>query len=327
VHLIITDARLARSRAIHLSGTRLLLAGLGISLCLMLVAATLYHWVFLKGAREGWPIAGSLMGLVAKDEFAERDRFMRANLDAMARRVGEMQARVAQLESLGDRVLGLAGMAPTDSRAADGRGGVLVSAHSLSMEELQSTLDELERLTNQRVDLMTVLESRLFDQHIRKKMIPTRAPVTGRTAGSGFGWRVDPITGQSALHTGLDFQASTGTDILAAAGGVVVTQEFHPAYGNMIEIDHGNQLVTRYAHASRTLVKQGDIVRRGQKIAEVGTTGRSTGPHLHFEVLVQGVFQDPQKFLSAGGAAVEAKVAALQPGPSATPTVAPASGR
>ena len=90
MHLIITDARLARSQAIHLSGTRLVVAALGLSLCLMLVAAALYHWVFLKGAREGWPIVGSLVRLVVKDEFAERDRYMRANLDAMARRVGEM---------------------------------------------------------------------------------------------------------------------------------------------------------------------------------------------------------------------------------------------
>ncbi|MCW5259961.1 M23 family metallopeptidase [Verminephrobacter eiseniae] len=302
VQLIITDARLARSRAIHLSGTRLLLAGLALSLCLVLVAATLYHWVFLQGARAGWPIIGSLVRLVVQDEFAERDRFMRANLDAMARRVGEMQARMVQLESLGERVLGLAGMAPADiPKAAAGRGGALVGAHDLSIEQLQATLDDLEHLTNQRVDLMTVLESRLFDQHIRKKMIPTHEPVAGRPAGSGFGWRLDPISGQSALHSGLDFQADTGTPILAAAGGVVVVQEFHPAYGNMVEIDHGNQVLTRYAHASRTLVKRGDIVRSGQKIAEVGTTGRSTGPHLHFEVLVQGVFQDPQKFLSAGG--------------------------
>ena len=327
MHLIITDARLARSRAIHLSGARLLLAELAASLCLMLVAASLYHWVFLKGAREGWPIVGSLVRLVVKDEFAERDRFMRANLDAMARRVGEMQARMVQLESLGDRVLGLAGMAPADVPKSDGRGGVLVGARDLSLEELLATLDEMERLTHQRVDLMTVLESRLFDQHIRKKMIPTHAPVTGRTAGSAFGWRVDPITGQSALHTGLDFQANMGTPILAAAGGVVVTQEYHSAYGNMIEVDHGNQLITRYAHASRTLVKQGDLVRRGQKIAEVGTTGRSTGPHLHFEVLVQGVFQDPQKFLSAGGTASGAQVAVAQPSPLPGPTAAPAAGR
>ena len=87
---------------------------------------------------------------------------------------------------------------------------------------------------------------------------------------------------------------------MAAAGGVVVVQEVHPAYGNMVEIDHGNDLITRYAHASHVFVKKGDLVKRGQKIAQVGTTGRSTGPHLHFEVLVQGVPQDPQKFLTAG---------------------------
>ncbi|MFN7856429.1 MAG: M23 family metallopeptidase [Acidovorax sp.] len=313
MHVIITDAYLARSRAIHLSGARLFVAGFVVSLSLVLVAAGMYHWVFLKGAREGWPVVGDLVRLVVKDEFAERDRYVRANLDAMARKVGEMQARLVQLESLGERVMGLAGMPPTDTAKSDARGGALVGARNLSMEELQTTLDELEQLTHQRVDLMTVLESRLFDQHIRKKMIPTHAPVAGRSPASGFGWRVDPITGQSALHTGLDFQAETGTPILAAAGGMVVTQEYHPAYGNMVEIDHGNQLVTRYAHASRTMVKRGDIVRRGQKIAEVGATGRSTGAHLHFEVLVQGVFQDPQKFLNAGGGAAQEIAAASAP--------------
>src|SRR6218665_1152541 len=220
VQLIITDARLARSRAIHVSGTRLLLAGLALSLCLVLVAATLYHWAFLQGARAGWPIIGSLVRLVVQAEFAERDRFMRANLDAMARRVGEMQARMVQLESLGERVLGLAGMAPAHiPKAAAGRGGALVGAHDLSIEQLQATLDDLEHLTNQRVDLMTVLESRLFDQHIRKKMIPTPEPVAGRPAGSGFGWGLGPISGQSGVDSRRGFQADTGTPILAAAGG------------------------------------------------------------------------------------------------------------
>jgi murein DD-endopeptidase MepM/ murein hydrolase activator NlpD len=98
----------------------------------------------------------------------------------------------------------------------------------------------------------------------------------------------------------LDFQADHGTSIFAAAAGVVVTQEYHPAFGNLIEVDHGNDLITRYAHSSRVLVKKGDLIKRGQKIAEVGTTGRSTGAHLHFEVLVRGIAQDPQKFLNAG---------------------------
>jgi murein DD-endopeptidase MepM/ murein hydrolase activator NlpD len=161
-------------------------------------------------------------------------------------------------------------------------------------------LAELEKNSGQQVDLLTVLESRLIDQKIRNMMLPTQQPVLDSHLGSAFGWRVDPFTGRSALHTGMDFDAPVGTPILAAAGGVVVTQELHPAYGNMIEIDHGNNLVTRYAHTSRVFVKQGDVVKRGQKIAAVGTTGRSTGPHLHFEVLVQGVPQDPSKFLAAG---------------------------
>ena len=313
MHLIITDAWLAKSRAIHLSGTRLVLSGMALSLLLMVVAALLYHWVFLKGAREGWPIVGSLVRLVVQDEFAQRDRFMRDNLDALARKVGEMQAKLMQLESLGERVSGLAGVNPAEVKARPGQGGALVAGRPLTMEELQSTLADLGRLTDQRTDLLTVLESRLFDQKMRNMMVPTQKPVAMGSLGSSFGWRVDPITGQSALHTGLDFQADPGTPIIAAAGGVVITQEYHPAYGNLVEVDHGNDLVTRYAHASAVFVRQGDLVKRGQKIAEVGSTGRSTGPHLHFEVLVQGIPQDPQKFLDAGSQLAEQQVARSTP--------------
>jgi hypothetical protein len=300
VHFIITDAWLAKSRAIHLSGTKLVLALLALSLALMFTAAGLYHWVFLKGAREGWPVVGSILRLVVKDEFEQRDRFMRENLDAMARKLGEMQAKMMQLEALGERVSGLAGVNSAELKVTPGRGGALVPGRPLSLEELQATLAELDQLTDSRADLLTVMESRLIDQRIKKMMVPTHEPVVHGHLGSPFGWRIDPFTGRSALHTGLDFQADTGAPILAAAGGVVVTAEVHPAYGNMIEVDHGNDLVTRYAHASRLLAKKGDLVKRGQKVAEVGSTGRSTGPHLHFEVLVQGVPQDPRKFLAAG---------------------------
>ena len=300
MHLIITDAWLAKSRAVYLSGTRLLLAGFVAALALMVVAAGLYHWVFLKGAREGWPIIGTLVKLVVKDESEQRERFMRENLDVMARRLGEMQAKMLQLEALGERVSGLAGVNPAEIKSTMGSGGALVGSRPLSMQELQATLADLDKLTDQRVDLMTLMESRLFDQKIKKLMVPTQQPVVGGVLGSSFGWRIDPVNGRSALHTGLDFPAELGMPILAAAGGVVVAEEYHPAYGKMIEIDHGNDLITRYAHASTVRVKKGDVIKRGQKIAEVGSTGRSTGSHLHFEVLVQGVFQDPQKFLSAG---------------------------
>lgn len=300
MQLIITDAWLAKSRAVHLSGRRLVFAGLVLSFMLTVVAAGLYHWVFLKGAREGWPVVGAFVKLLVKDEFEQRDRFMRQNLDVMAQKLGEMQAKMAQLESLGERVSGLAGVNPADLKKVQGRGGVLVGERPLSMEELQTTLKDLDRLTEQRTDLLTVLESRLFEQKIRNMMVPTQLPVSDGVLGSAFGWRIDPFTGGSALHTGLDFQADTGVPILAAAGGVVVTSEYHAGYGNLVEIDHGNDLVTRYAHASVVNVKKGDLVKRGQKIAAVGSTGRSTGAHLHFEVLVQGIPQDPQKFLNAG---------------------------
>ncbi|HRA62537.1 MAG TPA: M23 family peptidase, partial [Burkholderiaceae bacterium] len=135
MHLIITDAWLARSRAIHLSGSRLVLSALVLSLVLMVVAAGLYHWVFLKGARERWPIVGSLVRLVVQDEFEQRDKFMRENLDVLARQLGEMQAKLTQLESLGERVSGLAGINAAEIKAKPGRGGALVTGRPLSMDE------------------------------------------------------------------------------------------------------------------------------------------------------------------------------------------------
>jgi murein DD-endopeptidase MepM/ murein hydrolase activator NlpD len=310
VQFIITDARLAKSRAIHLSGSKLVLALVTLSLVLMLMAAGLYHWVFLKGARERWPVIGTLVRLVVQDEFEQRDRFMRENLDAMARKLGEMQAKMLQLEALGERVSGLAGVNPNELKINPGRGGVLVEGRSLTMQELQATLNDLDQISGENGDRLTMMESRLFDQRMKKLMSPTQHPVLAGHLGSSYGWRIDPFTGRSALHTGLDFQADVGTQIQAAAGGVVVAAELHPQYGNMVEVDHGNDLITRYAHASRLLVKKGELVKRGQKVAEVGTTGRSTGPHLHFEVLVQGVPQDPQRFLAAGQSLAVAKLPA-----------------
>jgi murein DD-endopeptidase MepM/ murein hydrolase activator NlpD len=300
MQLIITDAWLAKSRALHLTGVQLVAAFVVSAFVLMLLALGLYHWVFLKGARDGWPVIGSLVKLVVKDEFEQRDRYLRENLDLMARRLGEMQASLTQLESLGERVSGLAGVKAPPFKALSGQGGIEVKGRSLTLDEVQGTMDELERLTHHRTDLLTVLESRLFERKMRNQMVPTQKPVSDSDLGSAFGWRLDPLSGRSALHTGLDFPAPVSTPILSAAGGIVVAQEYHTEYGNLVEVDHGNELVTRYAHASRVFVKKGDLVKRGQKIAEVGNSGRSTGSHLHFEVLVQGVFQDPQKFLLAG---------------------------
>ena len=129
--------------------------------------------------------------------------------------------------------------------------------------------------------------------------MPTITPIEATWNASSFGWRIDPISGQNALHEGIDFIADVGTPIFAAAGGMVVLAGRHHQYGNMVEIDHGNDFITRYAHASKLFANVGEIVRRGRKIAEVGSTGRSTGPHLHFEVRYKGVAQNPSRFLQA----------------------------
>src|SRR5690606_20795053 len=218
-------------------------------LLLMFGAVATYHWVFLEGSRQGWPGFSSVARLVHRDTDGEKDAYVRANLDAMARKLGEMQARMMQIDSLGERVAGLAGLNPEEFKAA-GAGGALVSGRELSLDELLTAMDDLEQGTGSRVDWLTVTESRLFGQKIQRTLVPTEEPVPGVRVGSKFGFRIDPITGRSALHTGLDFPADTGTPILAAAGGVVVVQQYHSAYGNMVEIDHGNELITRYAHAS-----------------------------------------------------------------------------
>ncbi|NJN39882.1 MAG: M23 family metallopeptidase, partial [Gammaproteobacteria bacterium] len=137
---------------------------------------------------------------------------------------------------------------------------------------------------------------------------PTSRPVATTWNASGFGWRLDPITGQAAVHEGIDFIAETGTPILAAAAGVVAFAGFHPTYGHLVEIDHGGGLLTRYAHASKLFIKQGEFVKRGAVIANVGSTGRSTGSHLHFEVRQNGRALNPTAFLRGGEKAALAAV-------------------
>jgi murein DD-endopeptidase MepM/ murein hydrolase activator NlpD len=345
MQIMITHGTLARTRVLQIS--RLQLAGLAAALAvlLMLTSGATYHWFFLKAAREGWPVVSTLVRFVARDEVAQRERFMRENLDAMAKRLGEMQARMIRLEAVGERVTGLAGVkaedlaplqrssppaqgapksppgrstpataprggaqAPADKTgpgagAAGGQGGVYLPLERPTLEQLDQVLDMLGDRADQTADLFTLAESRLFEQRMRALMVPSVMPVEG-PVGSGFGFRLDPFSGRTALHTGLDFPADIGTPVRAAAGGVVVTVGWHPQYGQVLEIEHGSGLTTLYAHLSTARAAVGDIVRRGQVVGEVGNSGRSTGPHLHFEVLLEGVPQDPARFLAARSAAV-----------------------
>lgn len=313
MQVLITHGSLARTRVLSFTRTQLLLAALAVILGLSLLSGAVYHYIFLKAAREGWPVVSQLVRLVARDENAQRDRFLRENLDAMAQRVGEMQAKLIKLEAMGERVSALAGIKiddikagrPAVTTAPGGRGGPYLPVDSPSLGQLQTLASGLEDEAAYQTDLFTFYESRLLESRLKALMIPSSAPVEG-PVGSGFGFRPDPMTGRNALHTGLDYPADVGTPIYAAAAGLVTAVERQVDYGQVLEIDHGNGLATRYAHVSRYEVALGAPVKRGQLIARVGTTGRSTGPHLHFEVLVGGAPQDPARFLAGSKTPVEA---------------------
>jgi murein DD-endopeptidase MepM/ murein hydrolase activator NlpD len=322
MQILITHGSVARTRVVSLSPARLAASAIFALLAMLLLSGAIYHYFFLKAAREGWPVVSQLVKLVVHDEIAQRDKFMRENLDAMAQKVGDMQARMVKLEAMSDRVSGMAGLKPDDlqglglaSPRPAAAGGPFVPMSWPSLAELNRALQGLDDAVQTQGDLLTLAESRLLESRLRTLMVPSSRPVDA-AVGSGFGFRADPFTGRGALHTGLDFPSPVGTPIRAAAGGVVRAAEPHPEYGLMLEIDHGNGLSTRYGHTSKILVKAGDLVRRGQVVAAVGSTGRSTGPHLHFEVLVDGIPQDPQRFLAGpAGAAPPAQTAALRAAP------------
>jgi murein DD-endopeptidase MepM/ murein hydrolase activator NlpD len=312
MQILITTSVHKPARVLSFTPWSLALAVLALIIPLMIASLLVYHAIVLKAAHEKWPIISDVVRFVERQDMAQRDQYLRANLDAMAVKVGEMQARLVRMEAVSERLAGMAGIKPDELRKiepaatqASGAGGPLPelrqSAHVASMADLDKLVVQMEALGDRNADVFTLIESRLFEKRLAALTIPSSQPVDG-PVGSGFGFRSDPFTGRPALHTGLDFPADIGTSIMAAAGGVVLSAGPHPQYGQLVELDHGNGVVTRYAHTSRMLVKQGDLIRRGQKIAEVGNTGRSTGPHLHFEVLVEGVQQNPAKFLASKNA-------------------------
>ncbi|WP_019141979.1 M23 family metallopeptidase [Noviherbaspirillum massiliense] len=314
MQVILVNSRFARAKSITLSNRHLLLATFLFVVAVFLCSSLLYYLTFRHAGQLNLPFVRTIVASATQDDASRTEKYVKENLAAMAKRVGEMQAQLMRLDALGERVQGLAGVKPEEFNFKElpGRGGAEPSSldeKTLGMAEFQATLDVLAKDVERRSDYMNVVETTLMSNKIKSKLLPTIQPVNVSYSSSGFGWRLDPFTGRNVRHEGIDFPSPIGTPIHAAAGGVVITAEFHPQYGNMLEIDHGNNIVTRYAHTSKLLMKVGDIVKRGQQIALVGSTGRSTGPHLHFEVLVRGVQQDPHKFLLAGGN--PAKLAAL----------------
>jgi murein DD-endopeptidase MepM/ murein hydrolase activator NlpD len=317
MQIIFVHPRLSRAHTFTFKPAHFVLAALGGIIAIFVCSSALYYLTFKHAAHIQLPLIRDLFLTATKQEQSKKDQYLRENLNSMAMRVGEMQAQLLRLNALGERVSGMAGLKPgeIDFKNLPGRGGALTSleaSREISLEELNATITGLSRTVEGRSDVLNLIESELMHQRVKSRLIPTFQPVQGYN-GSGFGSRIDPFSGRSAHHQGIDFQAPPGTPILAAAGGVIIAAEMHPGFGNMLEIDHGNELMTRYAHNSKLLVKPGDIVKPGQKIAELGSTGRSTGPHLHFEVHVRGVAQDPMKFLESGGAPSRAILPATTP--------------
>ncbi|MFP3753096.1 MULTISPECIES: M23 family metallopeptidase [unclassified Cupriavidus] len=280
-------------RVFRLQLTPLRAGLLAIVVCLLVAAASSAITWYVARAQPGGEASGQ----------ARDNAYLRANLAVLAARVGELQAQMVRLDALGERVSGLAGIAPQDFdfRHRPARGGPAGAERStaLTLPDLRDELARLGKQAEHRVDFFDVIEGALIDRQLRERRTPSVMPVAVGYDGSSFGTRIDPFSGRRTRHDGVDFVAPTGTPIVAAAGGVVVAAEWHPEYGNMIDIDHGNGLKTRYAHASKSLVKVGDLVRAGQEVARVGSTGRSTGAHLHFEVHVNGVPRNPIGFLTA----------------------------
>jgi murein DD-endopeptidase MepM/ murein hydrolase activator NlpD len=305
MNIILVSGRLAKARTITLDWPHLALLGGGVIAALITLAGMLNYVTLRFAAERDFPFLHSLVLSAQQQQHEKTQSYLQENLNAMAVRLGEMQAQLMRLDTLGERVAKLAGFKPQELMFGElpGRGGAVsaLPQYDLSLGDFTRQLDWLTRQLDDRGDKLGVLESSLTLESARKKLIPTMLPVEGGWYSSNYGWRIDPFNGQRAFHEGIDVLAEQGTAVHAAAGGVVVYSDFHPQYGNMIEIDHGNDLISRYAHASTRLVKVGDLILRGGKIAEVGRTGRATGTHLHFEVRQRGAPVNPAQFLRLPG--------------------------
>lgn len=302
MNIILVSNNSAKARSLTLTGIHMTLAALA-ALGLFVAAVLMAQYAIVRF--QSGALSTELRDWLASaqdEELRKQELFMRQSLDAMAVRLGQMQAQLQRLDGLGVRLAKLTGMKPQEFSFGQkpAQGGPFLAVpqqQDISLETMMQQIGDLNALLGDRSDKLVALETLLQQDRLDKKMLPSVAPITVSWYSSNFGWRIDPFTGKNAMHEGVDYMVPEGTSVYASAGGVVVFAGMHPQYGNMVEIDHGNQIITRYAHASRLLVKVGEVIRRGHEIAKVGSTGRSTGNHLHFEVRYRGAAQNPVRFL------------------------------
>ena len=238
-----------------------------------------------------------------KQEVANARAKAEEDAHGLARRLAQLQAYVMRLDAAGSRMTQIANIDPAefnfDRPPAMGGPEILDSTQPMVLGSSVDSLDRLEQQLSDRERQMRVLEDLLLAGRLQKEVKPSGWPISVGYITSGFGSRTDPFTGLRAYHPGIDFAAQEGSEVLAVASGIVVECGEHSGYGNLIEINHGNGYVTRYGHNEQILVKVGDRVKKGQAIALMGSTGRSTGPHVHFEVLLNGTVVNPEQYIAA----------------------------
>ena len=305
MNIILVSGRLARARSLTLTFPAMLMGAVA-TLVTVLVVAFAMQYVMLRYASSiNSQFLNSLILSAHHDTNEKMQSYLRENLNAMASKLGQMQAQLLRLDTLGERLAKTAGFKPQEFmfEQIPGRGGAVstLPTYDLSLGDLSRHLEQLTRQMDDRTEKLGILDSLMIVDSANKKLLPSVLPIEGGWYSSNFGWRIDPFSGARAFHEGMDFMADTGTTARAAAGGVVAYSDFHPQYGNMIEIDHGNGLATRYAHLSNRQAKVGDVVLAGGEIGAVGSTGRATGPHLHFEVRQNGAPLNPARFLRLPG--------------------------
>lgn len=220
--------------------------------------------------------------------------------DYYAKRIGVLQAEAIRLKSLMTQLAEAANLdtAPFLLSEPPGQGGMNEEGNWLSPINFMTELDALESSFQQQDEKIIAMQSFNMMNEQLQSTIPAGSPTQSGYISSNYGNRIHPISGKSAFHKGIDFAAPSGSDVLAAADGLVVKSERHSGYGILVELEHGNGYVTRYAHNKSSTVKVGDRVKQGQEIALVGSTGNSTGPHVHFEILQDGESIDPHSYLN-----------------------------
>lgn len=238
-----------------------------------------------------------------KHEVVELERRSREELKALTLKLADVQARLVRLDALGERLVEVAGIRADefDFGVAPALGGPESPGDALSSYRPPSfveALDQLSTTLDRREQQLNILENLLNNRHLERQASLSGRPITRGWMSSRYGYRTDPFGGHLAMHKGVDFAGKDGSEIVATASGVVTYADERYGYGLMVEINHGNGLSTRYGHAKELLVKPGDIVRPGEPIALMGSSGRSTGPHVHYEVLKNGRQVDPHPYIA-----------------------------